>query len=89
MGAADLVAVPSLWSSYFTDPEDALTFFHEDYSTASSGADAWDSKISSDAKAAGGDDYATITTLAARQAFGAIQLTGNLTKQYIFQGDFF
>ena len=37
-----------------------------------------------DSIAAGGQDYLTITSLSARQAFGAIQLTGNETKQYVF-----
>jgi hypothetical protein len=34
--------------------------------------------------AAGGQDYLTITSLSARQAFGTVQLVGNLTKQYLF-----
>jgi hypothetical protein len=33
---------------------------------------------------AGGQDYLTITSLSARQAFGTVQLMGNSTKQYLF-----
>jgi len=84
LGTGDVQSVPSLWSSYFADPELAITFFHEDYSNAAAHGDLWDSKIASDSKTAGGDDYATITTLATRQAFGAVQLCGDLTEQYIF-----
>jgi hypothetical protein len=34
--------------------------------------------------AAAGQNYLTITSLSARQAFGAVQLVGNSTKQYLF-----
>ena len=40
--------------------------------------------ISTDSIAAGGEDYLTITSLSARQAFGALQLVGNGTTQYLF-----
>jgi hypothetical protein len=43
-----------------------------------------DEKIESDSIDAGGQDYLTITSLSTRQAFGATQLVGNLTKQYFF-----
>lgn len=40
--------------------------------------------VSSDSVASSGQDYATITSLAAREAFGAVQLMGNSTKQFLF-----
>lgn len=80
----DVQIVPSLWTSYFTTATDAAIFHLNDYATASSDSDSWDSKIASDSKATGGADYATITTLATRQAFGAVQIVGNSTKQYVF-----
>jgi hypothetical protein len=40
--------------------------------------------VYTDSIAAGGEDYLTITSLSARQAFGAFQLVGNTTKQYLF-----
>jgi hypothetical protein len=43
-----------------------------------------DNKISSDSLAASGQDYLTITSLSARQAFGATQLCGNSQKSYLF-----
>lgn len=81
---ANVYSVPSLWTTYFTSATDAVAFFQADYDTASADSDTWDSKIAADSKAAGGDDYVTITTLATRQAFGAVQLVGNSTTQYVF-----
>jgi hypothetical protein len=38
-------------------------------------ATSFDSQVESDSSAAGGDDYAALTSLAARQAFGALEFT--------------
>lgn len=43
-----------------------------------------DNKIAQDSLAAGGKDYLIATTLATRQAFGALQLVGDSTKPYLF-----
>lgn len=43
-----------------------------------------DNTIEYDSIKAGGQDYLTITSFSTRQAFGATQLAGNLTKQYFF-----
>ncbi|TVY53517.1 Glutaminase A [Lachnellula cervina] len=85
-GASGVVPLTSLWTSHFSSETDAtkLSFVYNDYGTASKTAAALDSKISSDSIGLGGQDYLTITSLAARQAFGALQLVGNSTKQYLF-----
>ncbi|KAF4636468.1 hypothetical protein G7Y89_g1608 [Cudoniella acicularis] len=83
-GQSGIVPLPSLWTSYFSSETDAVSFFYNDYGEASRIARGLDNQIQKDSVAAAGQDYATITSLAARQAFGAIQLVGNLTKQYIF-----
>ncbi|EHK97397.1 hypothetical protein M7I_6812 [Glarea lozoyensis 74030] len=87
-GASGVVPLPSLWTSYFSSEEEALIekvgFFYNDYGGASRTARGLDNKINRDSIAAGGQDYATATSLATRQAFGATQLVGNLTKQYLF-----
>jgi hypothetical protein len=44
----------------------------------------FDNKITTDSVAAAGSNYNTITSLAARQAFGATQLCGTPTKPYLF-----
>jgi hypothetical protein len=67
-----------------TDLQLKVSFFYNDYNTAFSTSLQLDQKISTDSIAAGGQDYLTITSLSARQAFGATQLVGNSTKQYLF-----
>ena len=47
-------------------------------------ATTFDNQVAGDANAAGGADYVTITSLAARQAFGATQLCGTLDTPYLF-----
>lgn len=83
-GATGIIPLNSLWTSYFSSETDALSFFYNDYDNASTTADAFDQQIVTDATTAAGPDYVTITSLAARQAFGAVQLVGNLTKNYLF-----
>ncbi|KAG0651856.1 Glutaminase A [Hyphodiscus hymeniophilus] len=83
-GETGIVPLASLWTSYFSNELDAVSFFYNDFSTATSTANTFDNKVSRDSVAAGGQDYLTITSLSARQAFGALQLAGNLTKQYLF-----
>ncbi|RKF53563.1 Glutaminase A [Erysiphe neolycopersici] len=78
------VHLPSLWTSYFPTDENALSFIYNDFDTASSMATSLDNQIATDSIAAGGQDYLTITSLSARQAFGATQLVGNMNKQYFF-----
>ncbi|TAQ88111.1 hypothetical protein B7494_g3561 [Chlorociboria aeruginascens] len=77
-GADGIVSVPSLWTSYFSKDTDA------DWSTALDVATQFDNKVGNDSQAAGDDNYLTITSLSARQAFGALQLTGTEEKPYIF-----
>ena len=61
-----------------------ISFFYEDYSNARDVATAVDEKIKQNSLSVGGKDYLTITSLSARQAFGATQLVGNWTKQDFF-----
>ncbi|EGP88303.1 GTA glutaminase A [Zymoseptoria tritici IPO323] len=84
-GQKDTVAkVPCLWNSYFANETEAVAHFYNDYSDAKSLASDFDSKVSKDSEAAGGSDYASLTTLAARQAFGAIEFTNNPTDILVF-----
>lgn len=75
---------PSLWKSYFSSDEDALTFFHGDYSQASSLASKFDTKVSEASKALAGDNYNVLTSLAARQVFASTQLGGTEDQTYLF-----
>ncbi|KAH6875974.1 hypothetical protein BKA58DRAFT_310214, partial [Alternaria rosae] len=84
LGADGLKNVPSLWKSYFGDDLAALSFFYKDYEEFNKLSTELDDKISQDSQAAAGDDYAILTSLAARQAFGATQLVGTEDKHYLF-----
>ncbi|TAQ86070.1 hypothetical protein B7494_g5616 [Chlorociboria aeruginascens] len=80
-GADGDVSVPSLWTSYFDSDLAMVEFFYNDWSNNQGQIDQL---IAVDSLAAGGQDYLTITSLSARQAFGAVQLTGTTAKQYLF-----
>ena len=84
LGADGLTVLPSLWKSYFADDLEALTFFHDEYSEYSQVSTTLDDQIRDDSIAAAGQDYATLTTLATRQAFAATQLVGTENKHYLF-----
>lgn len=83
-GKSNYGPVPSLWKSYFSSDEDALTFFHGDYSEAVSLSENFDSKVSDASIAYAGDNYNVLTSLAARQVFGATQLCGTEDQTYLF-----
>ncbi|KAJ5299717.1 hypothetical protein N7476_011274 [Penicillium atrosanguineum] len=83
-GASTYAPVPSLWKSYFDSELDALSFFHNDYEDSSTISGSFDSQVAKDSLAIGGDDYLVLTSLSARQAFGATQLAGTEDKMYLF-----
>ncbi|KAF4625758.1 hypothetical protein G7Y89_g12403 [Cudoniella acicularis] len=80
-GANGDVSVPSLWTSYFSSDSDLVKFFYNDFSSQ---VGATDHVFAVDSLAAGGQDYLTITSLSARQAFAAVQLCGTTSKPYLF-----
>lgn len=80
----DLTTYPSLWKSYFDSDLAAVTFFFNDYSTAAGLATDLDEKVASDSIAAAGQDYLTITSLAVRQTFAALQFTGTDSDPVVF-----
>lgn len=84
LGADGLVTLPSLWKSYFADDLDALTFFHKDFAESNRLSSVLDGQILKDSIAAAGQNYATLTTLAALQAFAATQLVGTEEKHFLF-----
>jgi hypothetical protein len=58
-----------------------VAFFYDDWVNE---VGAIDHRFAVDSLAAGGQDYLTITSLSARQAFGAVQLCGTTAKPYLF-----
>lgn len=81
--AAQPQAVPSLWTSYFSE-KDLVTFFFQDYDDAGHASNRLDLRIQRDSVAAGGQDYATITTLVVRQTFGGLAYSGTDANPLIF-----
>ncbi|KAA8618543.1 glutaminase GtaA [Pyrenophora tritici-repentis] len=84
LGGTGLTILQSLWKSYFGNDLAALSFFYHDYDESNKLSTDLDTQISGDSKAAAGDNYAILTTLAARQAFGATQLVGTQDKYFLF-----
>lgn len=84
VGNNGLIQLPSLWTSYWTNDTEALSFFHSDYSNMDSISASLDNQIASDSIAAAGQNYLTITSLSLRQAFGALELAGTPSNNYIF-----
>lgn len=79
-----LKAVPSYWLEQHSKNEDALTFFHNDFKDIHDKSVELDTNVSKDAERVGGQDYVTILSLAARQAWAATQVAGTSTDSYIF-----
>jgi hypothetical protein len=67
-----------------TDIQAQLSYSFTHYDDACSIADAFDDKVKSDSMAAGGQDYLSLTSLAARQAFGAIEYTNTPAEPWLF-----
>lgn len=82
-GSSSYGAVPSLWKSYFETEVSAVSFFHKDFSESSRLSSAFDSQVARDSSAIS-QDYLTLTSISARQAFGATQLCGTEDKMYLF-----
>jgi len=62
---------------------DQVGYFYNDYKDGETIADAFDQKVANDSKAAGGDDYTSLTSLAARQAFGSLVFTNTPDAPYV------
>lgn len=77
-------AIPSYWAQYHKEP-DLVSVFFNDWDHAKKVSDALDKKVSDDSKAAAGADYATITSLAVRQTFGALTYTGTKDEILVWQ----
>lgn len=74
---------PSLWTSYFGE-DDIVSWFFNDYANQLHSANRLDIQVHDDSFSAGGEDYATITSLAFRQAFGGIAYTGTPDNVKVF-----
>lgn len=83
-GLNEIQQLPPLWTSYFSNEHDLVSFFYNDWTNAQSSASSLDAKVASDSLANAGQDYLTITSLAVRQAFATTQLAGSADTYYLF-----
>lgn len=75
--------VPPLWKSYWSTWQAMVADEYDDTAGAFSRAETLDAKIVTDAKAAGGDNYSALCSLALRQAFGGTELVGTPDKPWL------
>ena len=61
-----------------------MAHFYNDYASCGSATSSFDDQVASDSKSAGGDDYVSLTSLAVRQAFGALEYTNSPETPWIF-----
>ncbi|KAM3508374.1 hypothetical protein MY10362_001219 [Beauveria mimosiformis] len=83
-GIEEKKGLPSLWRDYFKTDAELVKFFYNDYSYTSRYCLKLDQRIETESKAVAGPEYATITTLALRQFYGAIQLVGTKEDTKVF-----
>ena len=83
-GAQGNQTVNSLWTQFYPKDTDALQFYFNDYCNAVSMSEALDAQVKSDSDANGGANYTLLTSLAVRQAFGALEYTNTTDTPLIF-----
>lgn len=76
--------IRSFWRNAFQDELSAITTFYFDYENGARVSATLDLDVADDARAAAGDDYVLITTLAVRQAWAGVQIAGTEQENYMF-----
>uniref|UniRef100_A0A093V053 Glutaminase A n=1 Tax=Talaromyces marneffei PM1 TaxID=1077442 RepID=A0A093V053_TALMA len=76
IASSGIVPQTSLYLDYFDTQLDALSFFQTDFATAHELLTALNAQLQEDSVNANGQNYAVLTTLGLRHAFGGIQWTG-------------
>ncbi|EME45994.1 hypothetical protein DOTSEDRAFT_147842, partial [Dothistroma septosporum NZE10] len=79
-----LQSVQSFWKNAFQDELSAVTTFYFDYENGARVSSKLDLDVANDARAAAGDDYVLITSLAVRQAWAGVQIAGTAEENYMF-----
>ncbi|CAG2180698.1 unnamed protein product, partial [Oppiella nova] len=73
-----------LWEDYFNGDANKMVYYvYEDREDALKRANALDDRVVADAKRVGGDSYVKIVSAALRQAYGAIELMGTVSKPWM------
>lgn len=76
-------AVPPLWKAYWNTWQSMVADAFDDADAAAKRAADLDGRIVTDARAAGGENYAALCSLALRQAFGGTELVGPANKPWL------
>jgi hypothetical protein len=76
--------LPPLWQSYWSNWQQMLGFFYDDALAAQTRANSLDASIVQAAVSASGVHYAALCALAARQAFGGVELVNTSTTPWLF-----
>ncbi|EED14629.1 conserved hypothetical protein [Talaromyces stipitatus ATCC 10500] len=74
--SSGVVEQTAYYRNFFDSQIDAVSFFHNDFPTAYEMSTTLDAKLQDDSVNANGENYAVLTTLGLRQAFGGLQWTG-------------
>lgn len=83
-GASGNVTLPCMWTNYFDSEPEAVSYFYADFEEVSAESTTFDGQVQQDSVAAGGQDYATLTTLSARQAFGTLAYVNSPDEPLVF-----
>lgn len=83
IGFANEVYLP-IWKSYFENWEDMLSFAWDEFPSIASALSKFDSQLQERAVKVGGEDYATLLSLAYRQVLGACELVYNESGKFMF-----
>ncbi|KAF7306293.1 Ricin B-type lectin domain-containing protein [Mycena indigotica] len=75
--------VNAYWTNFWSNWQGMLQFFYNDLANAVSRSNALDNKIADAANAANGPNYEAIVALAARQAFGGVELVGSTSEPWL------
>ena len=76
--------VAPLWQGYWSTWQQMLGFFYDDAAAALTRANTLDASIVPAAVSAGGVHYAALCSLAARQAFGGVELVNTTSAPWMF-----
>lgn len=77
-------AQKALWTHYFTDVAEMISFFYHDVANSKATADALDTKILNDAYRAEGQAYADVVSFSLRQAYGATEFGGTPSSPLLY-----
>lgn len=83
-GAKGNTTLPCMWTNYFDSESEAVSYFYADFENVSGETQTFDAKIQQDSVAAGGQDYASLTTLSVRQAFASLAFVNSPEEPLIF-----